>query len=283
MSTEAFHTHSVEQSKGSVNPYVNFSDLTWYEFALPPLDEQCRIAGVLGAIEATCEKVHDASKYSLRLWNATATHHFSALFTDENRNTHLVELGKHLTYASDGPFGSKLKSEHYSDSGVRVIRLQNIDHRCFNDEDKAYIDEAYYLSDLESYSVFGNDVLIAGLGDDRIQPGRACLAPPSLGKAINKADCYCLRTTATLEPAFLVCFLNSSLGLRQSSAFAQGTTRYRLNLANIRKMKVPMPPLEVQHSLVDLLCDVEASGESLFVRYSESRKLKYRFLMRLFE
>ena len=26
----------------------------------------------------------------------------------------------------DGPFGSGLKSEHYTDSGVRVIRLQNI-------------------------------------------------------------------------------------------------------------------------------------------------------------
>ena len=38
MQTEPFHEHSIKQSKGSVNPYVNFSDLTWYEFALPPLE-----------------------------------------------------------------------------------------------------------------------------------------------------------------------------------------------------------------------------------------------------
>ncbi|WP_052507138.1 restriction endonuclease subunit S [Desulfonatronovibrio magnus] len=49
MQTESFHDHSIKQSKGSVNPYVNFSDLAWYEFALPPLDEQRRIAEVLGA------------------------------------------------------------------------------------------------------------------------------------------------------------------------------------------------------------------------------------------
>jgi len=44
MQTESFHEHSIKQSKGSVNPYVNFSDLTWYEFALPPMEEQRRLA-----------------------------------------------------------------------------------------------------------------------------------------------------------------------------------------------------------------------------------------------
>ncbi len=49
MQTEAFHDHSIKQSKGSVNPYVNFSDLAWYEFALPPVEEQRRIAELLSA------------------------------------------------------------------------------------------------------------------------------------------------------------------------------------------------------------------------------------------
>ena len=44
MQTEAFHGYSIEKSKGSVNPYVNFSDIAAYEFALPPLNEQRRIA-----------------------------------------------------------------------------------------------------------------------------------------------------------------------------------------------------------------------------------------------
>ena len=51
MTTEAFHDHSIKQSKGSVNPYINFSDLTWYEFALPPIDEQQRIVDVIGAVD----------------------------------------------------------------------------------------------------------------------------------------------------------------------------------------------------------------------------------------
>lgn len=52
MQTESFVAHSVKQSKGSVNPYINFSDLAWYTFALPPLDEQRRIAEILWAADA---------------------------------------------------------------------------------------------------------------------------------------------------------------------------------------------------------------------------------------
>ena len=49
MQTEAFHEHSVRQSRGSVNPYVNFSDLAWYEFGLPGLEEQKELTEILSA------------------------------------------------------------------------------------------------------------------------------------------------------------------------------------------------------------------------------------------
>lgn len=49
MQSSAFGEHSVKQSRGSVNPYVNFSDLAWYEFALPALEVQERIVELLSA------------------------------------------------------------------------------------------------------------------------------------------------------------------------------------------------------------------------------------------
>ena len=51
MSSEPFHAFAIAQSKGSVNPYVNFSDLAKFEFDLPPLDEQKRIADLLWSVE----------------------------------------------------------------------------------------------------------------------------------------------------------------------------------------------------------------------------------------
>lgn len=55
MQTESFHEYSIRQSRGSVNPYVNFRDIAAYEFALPPKDEQRRIAEILWAADAMLE------------------------------------------------------------------------------------------------------------------------------------------------------------------------------------------------------------------------------------
>jgi type I restriction enzyme S subunit len=51
MSAEPFHAFAVAESKGSVNPYVNWSDIERFEFDLPPLDEQKRLADLLWAVE----------------------------------------------------------------------------------------------------------------------------------------------------------------------------------------------------------------------------------------
>jgi type I restriction enzyme, S subunit len=60
MQTETFHAHSIQQSKGSVNPYINFSDIAWYEFPLPPVDEQRRIADLLWAADDVIERNDEA-------------------------------------------------------------------------------------------------------------------------------------------------------------------------------------------------------------------------------
>ncbi len=44
MLSERFTKHSVQESKGSTNPYINFPDIAKFEFDLPPLDQQRRIA-----------------------------------------------------------------------------------------------------------------------------------------------------------------------------------------------------------------------------------------------
>ena len=45
----------------------------------------------------------------------------------------VVQLGRIATDRCDGPFGSGLKSSHYTDEGVRVVRLQNIGHGEFGE------------------------------------------------------------------------------------------------------------------------------------------------------
>jgi type I restriction enzyme, S subunit len=51
MTSERFHEFAIAESKGSVNPYVNWSDIARYQLDLPSLDEQKRIADLLWAVE----------------------------------------------------------------------------------------------------------------------------------------------------------------------------------------------------------------------------------------
>ncbi|MFB8168372.1 restriction endonuclease subunit S [Kitasatospora purpeofusca] len=51
LSAERFHAHAIAHSRGSVNPYLNWGELAAYEFDLPPLNEQQRLADLLWSIE----------------------------------------------------------------------------------------------------------------------------------------------------------------------------------------------------------------------------------------
>jgi len=283
MQTEAFNEHSIKQSKGSVNPYTNFSDLEWCEFALPSLEEQRRIADLLSEARRTTESLDTLVVRTELLWVSAAAELFSETGNTFSKEHNEKRLGSLLVYASDGPFGSKLKTEHYSDSGARVIRLQNIQRLYFDGTDKAFITAEYYRGELSGYTVNPGDVLIAGLGDDSIQAGRACVAPDDLGPAINKADCYCLRPGEQLNAAYLVAFLNSPFGLRQSMSFSQGTTRYRLNLGNIKRMKVPVPQPNIQREIANALNEIHAGEKTARERLADHKSLTKTLVSALLE
>jgi len=56
MLSDSFTDHSVKNSKGSVNPYINWKDIANYKFKLPPLDEQKRLADLLWSVDEVIEK-----------------------------------------------------------------------------------------------------------------------------------------------------------------------------------------------------------------------------------
>lgn len=62
MSTESFHAFSNAKSKGSVNPYINYSDLVDYEFALPPVEEQQRVSETLNSLDSTIDAWHEVRR-----------------------------------------------------------------------------------------------------------------------------------------------------------------------------------------------------------------------------
>lgn len=72
MLSDSFTEHSVKNSKGSVNPYINWKDIADYEFLLPPKDQQDRLAELLWAADEVVERERE-------VFNSIETYHKSFL------------------------------------------------------------------------------------------------------------------------------------------------------------------------------------------------------------
>jgi len=146
---------------------------------------------------------------------------------------------------TDGPFGSNLKTAHYTSSGPRVVRLQNIGDGRFNDE-QAHISSEHYAQ-LMKHSVAPADVLVASLG--AVLP-RACLAPSTLGPAIVKADCIRVRPSNLVAGSYLMHALNSPGTRERVTESIKGVGRPRVNLGDLRALMLPIAPRIEQQRIV---------------------------------
>jgi len=165
----------------------------------------------------------------------------------------VLTLGRVTLDRCDGPFGSGLKSTHYTDMGVRVIRLQNIRRDGFDDSDSAFIDETYYREELSGHDVLQGDLLIAGLGDDKNTVGRTCVAPVGIEPAMVKADCFRFRLdTKRALPEFIATQLTDG-SAADAGLLSSGSTRSRIPLSVMSSRKIALPPLLEQKQIASFL------------------------------
>jgi type I restriction enzyme S subunit len=157
------------------------------------------------------------------------------------RHWRVLRLGRVTAEKCDGPFGSGLKSEHYTEHGVRVIRLQNIRAEGFDDSDSAFIGTDYYRK-LGDHDVQRGDLLIAGLGDERNFVGRACVAPSGIEPAMVKADCFRFRLYSNEAlPEFVASQLSAGANA-DAGIFSTGSTRSRIPLSVMSSRMIALPP-----------------------------------------
>ncbi len=144
---------------------------------------------------------------------------------------------------SDGPFGSNLKSAHYTAKGVRVIRLGNIGCGYFNDADKSFIPEEHYEK-LKKYTCRAGEIIIATLGDPNL---RACLIPSYVEFGINKSDCvHCIPKANLLNNQFVCQYINCPETLTLASGMIHGQTRARISSGQLADLPIFLPPMNLQ-------------------------------------
>tara|TARA_R110000796_G_scaffold252632_1_gene389443 strand:+ start:9515 stop:10639 length:1125 start_codon:yes stop_codon:yes gene_type:complete len=154
----------------------------------------------------------------------------------------------------DGPFGSNLKSSEYTESGVPLIQLKNIKPNKYITKDLKFVSQEKADS-ISRHSYKSGDVCIAKLG----AVGTACIIPDDAPDGIIVADVVRFRGDKSLIDYKYFChFLNSPEGQRRVLALSRGSTRTRTNLTDLKKVEIPLPPLDEQKRIAAILDKADA-------------------------
>lgn len=254
-----------------VRQNLGYSELIDLPIPMPPQATQQRIADYLdretGEIDTMIAKMDELAGQLEARRDAV----WSAEFKEALKSGATTKLSLLIESIVDGPFGSSLTSAHYSDEGTRVVRLGNIGINTFRNDDTAFIPLAY-AAKLGAHAVLPGDVVVAGLGDERMPLGRAAVLP-DIGPAIVKADCYRVRPNHLVSASYLAWALSAPQARSQFKMLSRGTTRARLNTKVVQQVEIPLITSEQQARLLDRQTSLTGKIDNMLAKVAELKSL----------
>jgi type I restriction enzyme, S subunit len=194
-----------------------------------------------------------------------------------------TRLGNTNVEVSDGPFGSNLKSSDYVDSGVRVVRLENIGALKFIEEKESFVTEEKYEL-LKRHTVTSGDIVFSSFILENV---RVALVPPSITKAINKADCFCVRFSGeTLSNVYAVLFLSTRHVYKQLESLIHGVGRPRINTTQLKDVVVPVCGAAEQQVIISeiesRLSEVDQLDQTITTSLQQAEALRQSILKKAY-
>ncbi|MGJ0360183.1 restriction endonuclease subunit S [Aliarcobacter cryaerophilus] len=191
---------------------------------------------------------------------------------------------EHTQDIVDGPFGSNLKASEYQESGIPIIRLQNIDRNIFIDKNIQFVSEKK-AEQLKRHSYKQGDIVITKLGAPL---GKACIIPDTIDNGIIVADVVRLRLFEKyFDKKYVSYFINSNYPISQLEVLVKGTTRPRVNLTHIRELRVYICSILEQKEIVNQIEKHFSIIDKLEIvvqqSIKESKRLRQSILKQAFE
>lgn len=160
-----------------------------------------------------------------------------------NQKWPLVELGEVCEILN----GYAFKSENYVKTGVRVIRITNVQNGEIVDDNPKF----YPLNTKEpigKYKLVEDDLLISLTGN----VGRVGLLPKEFLPAGLNQRVACLRVDEhKISKSFLFRILNQNKFEQECIKSASGMAQKNMSTVWLAKYKIPLPPIEVQKEIVE--------------------------------
>ncbi|MGZ8258031.1 MAG: restriction endonuclease subunit S, partial [Methylotenera sp.] len=170
----------------------------------------------------------------------------------------------------DGPFGSDLKTSDYKEDGVPLIQLNNIRDSKHLMQNMKFVTEDKKQQLIRHLAIPG-DLVIAKMAEP---VARAAVVGDDYSEYVIVADC--VKFTPNLYLAdlrYLVWAINCDYVRINAELVATGTTRIRINLGELKKLKIPYPPFVEQKAIANFLDHETAKIDTLIEKQQQLIKL----------
>ena len=152
-----------------------------------------------------------------------------------------------------GPFGSNISAKYFVDKGIPVIRGNNLTkgQAKFIDNGFAYITETK-AAEFRNCIAMTDDIIFTAAGSI----GQVGIIPPEARYAkyvISNKQLRVRLDKSRGNPNFVFAWLSSPQMVRYLENMNNGGAVPLLNLGIIRKVPVPLPPIETQHKIAEIL------------------------------
>ena len=255
--TEGFFEHAVGTSAGSLSPRTNWTQLANYEFGLPSLDEQRKLAELLVSIHESLDSLRELIESEDVLAEAYLNTVFSydTDGTDSDPGVGFVRLGNVCSVQVGYPF----QSSGYADIGDRLLRCSNVGVREVSwEEDITKYWPSERRHEVSEYLLGEGDIVVA-------------MDRPFVGKGfkvarINSTDLPALllqrvgrfKPSQNLHEGYLWSFLNSTSLQWQLQRQQQGTDLPHISKFDIENTYLPERSLPEQANIALQYLSIES-------------------------
>ncbi len=262
-----FERQKEKYCSGAIQPAITNAGIKNITIPFPPFDDQIRIAHLISKVEGLIAQ----RKKSLRLLDDLLKSTFFEMFGDpafNPKNFTVMDLKQFYIDPKNGtkcgPFGSALKKEEYSSSGIPVWTMDNITTDGeFVEKGCLWINENKY-KELEAYHSQNGDVIISRAGT----VGKMCVVNSEYRRSIISTNLIRVRFGKDLLPEHFVSLMNYCKGrIGRLKTGADGTFTH-MNTGILDGLRIPYPSLPLQNQFLQII----KKAEALKTHYRDSLK-----------
>ncbi|MDB4137236.1 restriction endonuclease subunit S [Gammaproteobacteria bacterium] len=252
MLSEGFAQNSIRNSKGSVNPYVNWKDLAGYEFLLPSISEQRVLVDLLELLNSSLENDLGVKKSLEKYLEVTVEDKIHGIsLKGKSVKAALKELEDIKDIKVLSELGTIFKGRGIPKADVLTDGLPCVRYgELYTKHHRVIRDFHSFISShsaRQSLLMEKGDVLFAGSGETISEIGKSA-------SFIGDQEAYIGSDILVFRPhkmdaAYAGYLMNSALVRYQLNMFGTGATVMHIYASDIAKIKVPVLSNDEQFAL----------------------------------